>query len=80
MSVFRTALTEADNSTFDVVKVCGAAAMAFLLALMAFAVIARSQVFNPLEFGGAVGTILAGIGGGCGLKVRTEAINQGNPQ
>ena len=66
-TLFTHLFTEADNQTFDVVRVLAAATIVAFIALSAIAVI-KTGVFDPQAFGLGSGGLFGGLGAALGLK------------
>jgi len=64
-------LTGKDNKTYDVVRVIGfLGGIAFIL--MSMFVVYKTTVFNYIDFGIGLASIIVAIGGGAKLKETTE--------
>ncbi len=57
-------LVSSDDRSVDSIIVAGLVAIAALVLFCGYALMRDPTSFNPINFGGAVSAILAGIGGG----------------
>lgn len=63
--------TGRDNETFDIGRILWALSVIIFLALAVWDV-PMTHDFNPLDFGGGLGAVLAAGGAAIGLKSKTE--------
>lgn len=68
----RTMMAGRDNVSIDVGRVLFAAAIAAIIGLEIFAVVWRAQAFDPVQFGGAVASLLLAGGASLAVKGHTE--------
>jgi len=64
--------TEADGDSVDVTIVMGVASLAMFFALIGHAVFLKDKDFNAIDFGTAVGMIIAATGAGARLKPQAK--------
>lgn len=68
----RTMMSGRDNVSIDVGRVLFAAAIAAVIGLETFAVVWRAQSFDPVQFGGAIASLLIAGGASLAVKGHTE--------
>lgn len=70
--IVKDSFTTSNGEDYDVGRILWAVGHIAYIVLSAIAAI-KTGVFNPMEFGGGLGAILAGGGAALGMKRKTEA-------